>query len=108
MHVIMDINLCCEMHQAHFEDSLHITVNEQRYSLYADDHVTRTANVLQRAPEISYPRPSHYSTNSSFIATALTWANTRCPGFSPKVANDFLVMLAISGDPMSNKTSTDD
>lgn len=97
-----------EMYRAHFEDSLHVTVNEQRHSLYADDHVRRTANVLQRDPEIFYPRPSYYSTNPSFIATALTWAYTRCPGFSPKVASDFLVMLAISGDPMSNKTSTDD
>ena len=48
-----------------------------------------------------------YAVNSSFSATALIWANTRCPGFNPSVTSDFRVMLATSGTPISNSMSTE-
>lgn len=48
-----------------------------------------------------------YALNSSFSATALICARTRCPGFNPRVINDLRVMLATRGAPISNRTSTD-
>jgi hypothetical protein len=53
-------------------------------------------------------RALSYSDSSSFSATVLICAQTRCPGLIPRFTSDFLVMLATRGAPISNNTSTDD
>ena len=56
----------------------------------------------------SIQKSFRHSVISSFSATALICANTRWSGFKPRLASDFLVMLATSGAPISNSTSTED
>ncbi len=47
-----------------------------------------------------------YSRESWVRATALIWAWTVCPGWSLRAANDFRVMVASKGQPISNLIST--